>query len=136
MLCKCGCGEEIIYKRHHKWFPPKYKRGHYAKLPNIKGFAAKGENHWAWKGGVRYHGLGYRYRWNPRHPFATKEGYILEHRLVWETHNKATLLSWTDIHHKNENILDNRIENLEPMFHGDHSRYHRVTTKRNTCKSL
>lgn len=27
-LCACGCGQEIVFKKHHKWFPPKYINGH------------------------------------------------------------------------------------------------------------
>ena len=52
-------------------------------------------------------------------------GYVREHRLVWEKHNKAILLPWADVHHINENIQDNRIENLQAMTHGQHRSKHK-----------
>jgi len=121
MLCACGCGEEIVPKRHHKWFPPKYKHGHWAKISS----PWKGSNHWSYNGGIRYH-YGYKQIRIPRHPFADKQGYVREHRFIWETYNKATLLPWADCHHKNKKITDNRIENLVAMTKGQHSRHHRL----------
>jgi|SRR5687768_920113 len=44
------------------------------------------------------------------------------HRYIYEQYYNCCLLSWTDIHHKNDNPKDNRIENLIPLFHWDHSR--------------
>jgi len=121
--CVCGCGETIP-KFTHDLKTQKYKHGHHVRIENPLFWG--GENHWAWKGGIRYHGNGYRYIWNPKHHFAIKEGYVLEHRLVWEEYHKAILLPWADVHHKNKDILDNRIENLQAMMNGEHSRYHRL----------
>jgi hypothetical protein len=39
--------------------------------------------------------------------------YILEHRLIWETHYNVKLKPHQNIHHINGDRLDNRIENLE-----------------------
>ena len=31
-ICSCGCGEEIVIKKHHSWYgTPKYIDGHYSK---------------------------------------------------------------------------------------------------------
>ena len=115
MICKCGCGEETkIYRGKHN----QYMRGH----NNIK----KGSDHYNWKGGVRYTGDGYRQRWNPNHPFADSNGYVREHRLIWEQYNNCILLPWADVHHINGDILDNNIENLQIMDHKTHGKYHRL----------
>jgi DNA-binding CsgD family transcriptional regulator len=46
------------------------------------------------------------------------------HRLIFEDYYKCTILPFVDCHHINGNKLDNRIENLELMYHGEHSRHH------------
>lgn len=30
-ICTCGCGQEIPWKKHHIYWPPKYLQGHYSK---------------------------------------------------------------------------------------------------------
>ena len=80
-----------------------------------------GANHGMWKGGRYLVTKGYYYRWKPRHHFATDDGYIMEHRLVWEEYHSAVLMPWADVHHNNGDKTDNRIENLEAMMHGLHS---------------
>lgn len=30
-ICKCGCGQEIEFKPHHKYKPPQYIKGHHIK---------------------------------------------------------------------------------------------------------
>jgi hypothetical protein len=40
---------------------------------------------------------------------------VYEHRLVWELTTGETLKTTDIIHHKNENKLDNRFENLEKL---------------------
>jgi hypothetical protein len=57
----------------------------------------------------------------PDHQFSDKRGYVLEHRFVWEEYYNACLLPWTVIHHKNGIRDDNRIENLQALFNGEHS---------------
>ena len=66
----------------------------------------------SWKGGKIING-GYVYIYLPRHPNATKQGYVCEHRLVMENHLKRFLLPKEVVHHINGDIMDNRLENLK-----------------------
>jgi len=58
---------------------------------------------------------GYILKRNKSHRFADNRGYIPEHHLVWEKHNKAILLPNGVVHHINHIRDDNRIENLMAM---------------------
>lgn len=60
----------------------------------------------------------------PEHPRATKQGYVLEHRIVIENYLGRLLNPGEVVHHKNGNKKDNRIENLEVMSNSDHVRHH------------
>lgn len=84
----------------------------------------KGPDHHRWKGGRSQHGEGYILIYKPNHHFVNQNGYILEHRLIWEEYHKAILLPWAIVHHINGNKQDNRIENLEVMSISDHSIHH------------
>lgn len=73
-----------------------------------------------WNGG-RYkdRASGYILVYSPDHPFRTKKGYVLEHRLVVERSIKRHLRSNEIIHHKNKIKDDNRKENLEIIVLGE-----------------
>ena len=106
--CKCGCGKLT----QRTWVV-----GHYAKInpnPNNLGsyiHGKKGAEHPNWKGGIIIVS-NYKYIYHPFHPFATKDGYVLEHRLIMESHIKRYLKKDEVVHHGNGNTLDNRFGNL------------------------
>lgn len=60
----------------------------------------------------------------PNHRFRDKNGYVFTHRLVYDDSHNCCLLPWVDIHHKDENPLNNNWYNLQPMMRGDHGRQH------------
>jgi hypothetical protein len=71
-----------------------------------------GEKHPNWRGGRILIG-GYVYVYSPTHENATKDGYVAEHRLVMEHYLGRLLTKDEVVHHLNENVQDNRLENLK-----------------------
>ena len=83
-----------------------------------------GSEHPNWNGGQFING-GYRYIYTPNHPNRTKDGYVLEHRLVMERELGRFLLRREAVHHINGDTLNNRPENLEVCdSNGRHSIEH------------
>jgi hypothetical protein len=85
-----------------------------------------GENNPYWNGGEYISSEGYRLVKRPDHPNARESGYILEHRLVATEMLDRPLQEDEIVHHKNEDKLDNRPENLKVFgdYGSEHSSYH------------
>lgn len=66
-----------------------------------------------WLGGRTVGKGGYILLWRPDHPRTQNRGYVAEHRLVMEECLGRYLLPGENVHHKNGNRADNRLENLE-----------------------
>jgi len=64
----------------------------------------------------------YLYAVVKNHPYASKYGYVLLHRIIIENHLKRLLNSNEIVHHKNGDRFDNRIENLEVMNSKEHNK--------------
>lgn len=119
--CKCGRCTEWIDPKDKKGRPHFYVSGH----NSYGNFGEKSHN---WKGGRHSHTMhGHKY-WMIKadgHPHADKRGYIHEHVLVMEKHIGRYLLDREQVHHINNDGLDNRIENLM-LFDSfsDHIKHH------------
>lgn len=90
------------------------------KRPEISG-----DKHPRWKGGRWISNDGYKIIENSQENNGER---IMEHRKVVEEHIGRKLLDTEIVHHKNENKLDNRIENLEIMSRAEHINHHRKVT--------
>lgn len=60
------------------------------------------------------------------HPRSTKNGYVLEHRIVMENHLGRLLDANEIVHHVNGNKHDNRIDNLELSTTNEHAKTHAI----------
>lgn len=92
------------------------------------------EDHPCWKGGRIFDKDGYALIYAPNHPWPRKMRYIREHIVVMELHLGRRLLTSECIHHKDENRLNNCLENLELMGRGQHVKLHRAKDKHKQIK--
>ena len=74
--------------------------------------------------GGRCHSNGRVYIQMWGHPYASRDGYVQESRLVMESRLGRYLEPHEKVHHKNENKSDNRDENLELMSNSEHGKHH------------
>ena len=76
------------------------------------GMAQTGPKSVNWRGGRIISKKGYVWIMSKGHPGATKDGYVMEHRLVMETIIGRRLVTSEHVHHLNGIKDDNRPENL------------------------
>lgn len=87
--------------------------------------AQKGEKAYCWKGGRCKTVAGYIIIKKEEHPLSNCMGYVVEHRLVMEKHLGRYLKQTEIVHHINEILDDNRLENLQLFKNSsEHSKFH------------
>lgn len=83
--------------------------------------------HSKWSGGKFIDSEGYIHIKCYNHPYRDKQNYVREHRLVMEQKLGRYLKPYEVIHHINENVSDNRIENLYLYeSNAKHSIFHKL----------
>jgi len=102
-----------------------FKKGHKTWNKDKHPDYVQRENHPMWNGGVKIKASGYVLIRAIDHPNRNKQGYVPEHRLVMEKHLGRYLHPKEVVHHINEIVNDNRLENLQ-LFknNGEHISYH------------
>lgn len=127
-----NCGKTFTVSRTVASYIRKGKRKHvFCSQLCDKQFKV-GENNPAWQGGTKTCKEGYVYVYFPDHPYATQNGYVLNHRLVVEESIGRHLLPEEVVHHKNNNLLDNSIDNLLVMSQSQHAFLHNKKRLRDT----
>jgi hypothetical protein len=95
-----------------------------------RSYYQKGSKNPAWKGGRYIDKLGTRketvYILDREHPSSDKRGYVSESRYVMEKHLKRILSMEEIVHHIDGNRLNNRLDNLRVMLHGEHTTMHNL----------
>lgn len=94
-----------------------------AKISSNRKGKNTGNNNPMWRGGEFVTKSGYKMVQIQNHPNAYR-GYVREHRLVMEQHLGRYLEKGEEVHHKNGNKLDNRIENLIAFSASEHAKEH------------
>jgi hypothetical protein len=99
------------------------------RLTHPKKERPKMENHPSWKGGI-INANGYRLIRQPNHK-RNWNGYVQEHILIMEKHLGRELQFFGKsnpnneiVHHKNEDTINNSLNNLQLMKHQEHLNFH------------
>ena len=107
-----------------------------ARKSNFKGLCINchvsnylGEGNPAWNGG-RHLSYGYVFIMKKGHPFANKDGYVMEHRFIAAEKWGIEAVRGMVVHHIDGNRANNSIENLKLMTLSKHAKHHNAIRPR------
>jgi len=121
------CGSTTVLKYLHKYNIPVRNSSQVQKLcieqgrKTIKLKTGRGKNNQNWQGGRHKDNWGYFIVYRPDHPKARMNGFILEHRLIWEEYHGRSIPDGWVVHHINGIKDDNSPENLLAVPMKNHS---------------
>lgn len=92
----------------------------------IHGHNPRGKRAGNWKGGRVQDKHGYWLIFRPDHPYAYANGYLKEHRVIWEAANGRLLQPWEDVHHIDGDRGNNHPSNLVMLSKRQHMDHHAV----------
>lgn len=104
-FCSKSCSNKYRYKNNESW-------------------RKKLLNNFLYSGRFRDKDTGYIWVYAPSHPKASNRGFVYEHRVTAEKYIGRYLKNSEVVHHINGIRDDNRIENLQVIVAGEHSRFH------------
>jgi hypothetical protein len=111
-------------KRNHPMYGKHLSETHRLKISKARKGKYIGKENPHWRGGFVIVD-GYRYVYTPNHPYRTQDGYVAEHRLVFEKILGRFLEPIEIIHHKNHDRLDNSPDNLMFLVNqAEHNKFH------------
>lgn len=88
-----------------------------------------------WKGKHHFDNFGYKLIWvNKKDRRGRSSCYMREHRYIFEKFLNRKLDFNDIVHHKNHNIQDNRLSNLEIISRGKHSSFHNSALGKTSAK--
>ncbi len=115
-FCDCECGEEINV-RSTDGYLKRFKHRHHIKGKHRR----LRENNPVYRGGLFPDSRGYLMTLRPDHPNSDPKGYVYVHRLVMSEYLGRPLEKGEEVHHKDGNIKNNDISNLQLLSKSEHS---------------
>ena len=111
--------------KNNPFYGKKHSKKTKAKISKNRKGKHCGSEHHGWNGGIHLGSNGYILLRRPTHPFALKNGYVLESRIVAESILNRFLKPTEIIHHIDENKQNDAPSNLY-LFESKsvHNRYH------------
>lgn len=136
------------YKNHYCSLEcHKLAKKEYMKGKKNHQYGLKGSKNSSWKSDKKVTNYGYIKVRCLEHPFKDCDGFVFEHRLIAEKYllnnensieinGKKYLKPNYTVHHKDENKINNKPENLEIMTKERHSKIHALKRNKKKCKKV
>jgi len=136
--CECRCWE-LITILNNRGRLKRFKQYHGNRGENNGMYKKIGNDHPRWKGGIFIDNRGYILIRNSNRQNSHKNGFIYQHRLIYENYlsilfdEEVFIPQEYEIHHINEIKSDNRLINLELLTKQEHRTKHEKIMSNRIC---